>query len=103
MADGLRVVHYLNQFFGGIGGEEKALEGPQVKEGAVGPGKAVQDALKGRGTVVATIICGDNYFSEKTDEATQEIMKLITPCRPNIVIAGPAFNAGRYGVACGAV
>ena len=103
MAEGLRVVYYLNQFFGGIGGEEKAFEGPQIKEGVVGPGKAVQDALKGRGKVVATIICGDNYFSEKTDEATQEIIQLLTPYKPDIVIAGPAFNAGRYGVACGAV
>lgn len=103
MADVLRVVHYLNQFFGGIGGEDKASEGPQVKEGAVGPGKAVDDALKGRGKVVATIICGDNYFSENEDAATQEIIRLLTPYQPNAVIAGPAFNAGRYGVACGAV
>jgi betaine reductase len=103
MADGLRVVHYLNQFFGDIGGEDKALEEPLVKEGVVGPGKAVQDALKDRGKVVATVICGDNYFSEKTDEAIQEIVQLLTPHRPDIVIAGPAFNAGRYGVACGAV
>jgi betaine reductase len=103
VAQQLRVVHYLNQFFGGIGGEEKASEGPQVKDGLVGPGRVVQDILKERGKVVATVICGDNYFAEKTDEATQEVIKLLTPYRPDVVIAGPAFNAGRYGVACGAV
>ena len=32
----LRVVHYLNQFFGQIGGEEKATTGFMVKEGPVG-------------------------------------------------------------------
>ena len=32
----MRVVHYLNQFFGGIGGEEKAGSAPQVIQGAVG-------------------------------------------------------------------
>ena len=35
MSSSLRVVHYLNQFFAGVGGEEKASEGPQVKEGRV--------------------------------------------------------------------
>jgi len=99
----LRIVHYLNQFFGGIGGEEKASGGPRVKDGAVGPGRAIQDALKGRGEVVATVICGDNYFAERMQEATQEIVELLTPYRPEVLIAGPAFNAGRYGVACGAL
>ena len=33
-----RVVHYLNQFFGGMGGEERADTPVTVKEGAVGPG-----------------------------------------------------------------
>jgi betaine reductase len=36
------IVHFLNQFFGGIGGEEKAYIGPEVREGAVGPAKALQ-------------------------------------------------------------
>ena len=37
MATGtLRVVCYVNQFFGQLGGEEKAGVGPQVLDGAVG-------------------------------------------------------------------
>jgi betaine reductase len=99
----LRVVHYLNQFFGGIGGEDKASLKPQVKEGPVGPGKVTKEILGNRGEVVATVICGDNYFAEHTEEATHEIMDLIHPYRPDAVLAGPAFNAGRYGIACGAV
>jgi glycine reductase len=97
------VVQYLNQFFGGIGGEGKASEKPHVVGGAVGPGRAVQVALGKRSEVVATVICGDNYFADSMDEAIREVIQLITSCRPEIVIAGPAFNAGRYGVACGAV
>ena len=49
MAEGLRVVHYLNQFFGGIGGEDKASERPQIRNGAVGPGRVLQETLKERG------------------------------------------------------
>ena len=103
MRSSLRVVHYLNQFFGGIGGEEKASEGPKAKDGPVNVGKSVQDELTGRGEIVATVICGDNYFAEKTEEAAEEILQMIIPYQPDIVIAGPAFNAGRYGVACGEV
>lgn len=103
MGAGLRIVHYVNQLFGGIGGEEKADVGPQVKDGLVGPGKAIQIVLKDRGEVVATVICGDNYFAERTEEAAAEVLRLLTPYQPDVVIAGPAFNAGRYGVACGEV
>lgn len=103
MRTDLRVVHYLNQFFGGMGGEEKASEGPQLKVGAVGLGSAIQDLLKDRGEVVATIICGDNYFTEKTKQAVDEVLQLLIPYKPDILFAGPAFNAGRYGVACGEV
>lgn len=99
----LKVVHYLNQFFGGIGGEDKANVGPQVKIGAVGPGRAIQNILGNTGRVVATVLCGDNYFAEKMESATEEVLRLITPHQPELVLAGPAFDAGRYGIACGAV
>jgi len=103
MNSGLRVIHYINQFFGGIGGEDKASEKPQVKEGLVGMGKVLQDALKNRGQIVATVICGDNYFVENVQEASEEVLHMMTRYKPEMVIAGPAFNAGRYGIACGEV
>jgi len=99
----LRVVHYINQFFAGIGAEDKAHVGPQVKEGSIGPGRALQAALKDRGDVVATIFCGDNYFTERVEESSQALLDMISPYKPDIVFAGPAFNAGRYSIACGAM
>jgi glycine reductase len=103
MSPYLRVVHYLNQFFGGIGGEEKASVGPRVKEESVALGRAIENILKERGKIVATVICGDNYFAEQKKKALQEVIDLITTYQPDIVIAGPAFNAGRYGIACGEI
>ena len=103
MSSNLRVVHYLNQFFGGIGGEEKASEGPQIREGIVGIGRAMQDVLKERGRIVATVLCGDNYYAENTEEVNKKILKMMAAYKPDIVLAGPAFNAGRYGVACGEI
>jgi betaine reductase len=102
-ANKLRVVHYLNQFFGGLGGEEQAHRRPQIVDGPMGPGRAIQNRLAEKGEVVATAICGDDYFAERIDEAATEIVQLIRRYEPDIVIAGPAFEAGRYGVACGAV
>ena len=98
----LKVVHYLNQFFGQIGSEDKADTGFLVKPGLLGPGLALQRALGDRAEVVATIICGDNYFSKNPELAGQEGLKLIEPYHPDLFFAGPAFAAGRYGVACGA-
>jgi len=99
----LKVVHYLNQFFGQIGGEDKAATGFLVKEGLVGPGLALQKALGDQAKIVATLICGDNYFSREPERAGEEGFKLIEAFQPDLFFAGPAFAAGRYGIACGAM
>jgi glycine reductase len=103
MAERLRVVCYVNQFFGQIGGEEKAGVAPLSHDGAVGAARAVQQALGEAGTVVATVICGDNHAAEEPERALAAMMALVTAAKPDLVIAGPAFLAGRYGVACGAL
>jgi betaine reductase len=99
----IKVIHYINQFFGGIGGEETACVGPQLRAGPVGPGKALQEAMNDWGDIAATIICGDDYFAENMEEAVEESIRLIAPYEPGILIAGPAFNAGRYGIASGEI
>lgn len=98
-----KVVHYINQFFAGIGGEEKADHKPEVREGVVGPGMALNAALKDDAEIVATVICGDTYFNENMAAAEAEILEMVKKYEPDLFIAGPAFNAGRYGVAAGAV
>jgi glycine reductase len=99
----IRVVHYLNQFFGQLGGEEQAGVGFTTKQGPVGPGIAFQEALGEVAEIVGTIICGDDHFAANSCAGQEEAKKLIEAFDPDLVIAGPAFNAGRYGVACGAV
>ncbi|HEX9871401.1 MAG TPA: glycine/sarcosine/betaine reductase selenoprotein B family protein, partial [Candidatus Tectomicrobia bacterium] len=39
MGTPLRVVHYLNQFFAGVGGEDMANIPPRLQEGSVGSGR----------------------------------------------------------------
>lgn len=99
----IKVVHYINQFFAQIGGEEKADYKPEARPGHVGPGMAFQSAFGNDAEIVGTVICGDSYFNEHQAEALPAVLDMIRAFSPDLVIAGPAFNAGRYGVACGTV
>ncbi|SHH60313.1 glycine reductase [Sporobacter termitidis DSM 10068] len=103
MAEKLRVVHYINQFFGQLGGEDAASTGIRTETKPVGPGLSLQAALGERAEIVATIICGDNYIAEQLEKVTDEIVEIIRGYNPDMFFAGPAFNAGRYGVACGSI
>jgi len=99
----IKVLHYLNQFFAGIGGEEKAGQEVLFLSQAVGIGTVLENALKGHGVEYATIACGDNYFHEAEENALRAMGAAIDQFHPDIFLAGPAFNAGRYGIACAKV
>lgn len=96
-----RIVHYLNQFFAGIGAEEKADIPLAVVDGPLGPGVAIQNELKGAGKIVATIYAGDNYANEHSKDFIESATQYLRQIGPDVIIAGPAFGAGRYGLACG--
>ena len=100
----IRVVHYINQFFANIGGEEKADYPAELRAGEkIGPGLALTQQFGEEAEIVATIVCGDSYFNENLEKAKAEILEMVKGQNPDVFIAGPAFNAGRYGVACGTV
>ncbi len=100
--EAIRVVHYLNQFFAGTGGENEAGSPMMVQPGAAGPGKSLQPLLQ-EAEIVATIVCGDNWAHEHEPEFEDKLQLILQQWDPAVVIAGPAFNAGRYGLACGRV
>ena len=95
-----KVLHYVNQFFGQVGGEDKAGIVPEFHQKKVGPAIGLEKHLKGEGKVIGTLICGDNYFNENKEKALSFILDVIKKESPDIFVAGPAFNAGRYGIAC---
>jgi betaine reductase len=103
MAKPLRIVHYLNQFFGGIGGEDMANVGVSLHDGAIGAGRALQQQLGEAGRVVSTLMCGDNYIHDQREQALTELETHLRNVQPDVLIAGPAFGAGRYGLACAEV
>ena len=100
----IKVVHYINQFFANIGGEEKADYPAELRVGeVVGPGMAFNMNFKDEAEIIATIVCGDSYFNENLDKAKADILAMVKEQAPDVFVAGPAFNAGRYGIACGTI
>lgn len=98
----MKVVHYVNQFFAGIGGEDSAAIGPGVKQGAIGPGRKFASLVGTGHEIVATVYCGDDYAASEAS-APGDILELIQRAGAEMVVAGPAFTSGRYGIACGRV
>ncbi len=104
----VRVIHYLNQFFGGLGGEDQAGVAPSVIDGAKGPGLLLMQ-LDPDLEIVATIIAGDDHMMDGGDAAVGAVVDLVRGVidagdePPALLVAGPAFFAGRYGLACGSV
>jgi glycine reductase len=99
----MRVVHYLNQFFAGIGAEEKAGAPLEVREGAVGPGRLLEQLLGDDARIVMTLVCGDNYAVEHEEELIASVLEKLQGTDADLFVAGPCFEAGRYGMAAGAL
>lgn len=96
-----RVVHYINQFFAGLGGEDTASVGLQIKDGPVGPGVLLASELGNTYEIVKTIICGDNTIAEQESTILPQIVEAVRDAKAELFVAGPGFNAGRYGLGCG--
>ena len=96
----LRGMHFINQFFAGIGGEDKADTPVGQMQGPVGPGKRLQELLGDSVEIATTVYCGDNYFNNKREEALKKIVQIARDSKVDILIAGPAFDSGRYGFSC---
>jgi betaine reductase len=95
----VKAVHYLNQFFAGLGGEEAAETEPTRLEGPVGPGRGLAAQLEGI-EIVATLACGDDYFAEHEESALARLLEFLAAEQAQLLLCGPAFGSGRYGYAC---
>jgi glycine reductase complex component B subunit gamma len=92
------VVHYLNQFFAGLGGEEAADHEPVRLDGPQGPGRGLVAAGL---PIDVTLACGDDAFGEHERDAVETLLGWIDEIAPDVLVCGPSFGSGRYGYACG--
>ncbi|MBI4528484.1 MAG: glycine/betaine/sarcosine/D-proline family reductase selenoprotein B [Deltaproteobacteria bacterium] len=95
----IRVMHYLNQFFAGVGGEDKADAPVGFREESIGPARRFQELCKSL-EIAVTAYCGDNYFAEHESDVLVSILETARKYDIKMLVAGPAFGAGRYGFAC---
>lgn len=97
-----KAILYINQFFGQIGGEEKADFEPELRDGAHASANIFNGMAKDV-RITHTMICGDNFMASHPEEAIERCLKLLEGKEFDMFLAGPAFNAGRYGNACGLI
>jgi len=95
----MRVAHYINQFFAGVGGEEAANTGPELRDGPVGPGRRLAALLGDEHEIVATLVCGDDHACAHPGVAAA-LVERARAGGAELLVAGPAFSSGRYGLAC---
>lgn len=93
-------MHFVNQFFAGIGGEEKADTPAGLVEGRVGSGRRLQELLGNSAEIVVTAYCGDDYFAGHSQDAIDAIKNIAQDYKITLLVAGPAFSSGRYGFSC---
>ena len=98
----MKAIHYINQFFGQVGGEDAADSKPIFHESPIGCSMMLNGMMPDV-EVTNTVVCGDNYVTNHTEEALKEIFAYLDGKKFDIFFAGPAFMAGRYGVGCGLV
>ncbi|NLL47660.1 MAG: glycine/betaine/sarcosine/D-proline family reductase selenoprotein B, partial [Firmicutes bacterium] len=93
----LKAIYYINQFFAGTGGEDKADTGLAVFDEKKGPAIGIEAMWNGEMKVAKVLSCGDNYINteENFENVILEISEIIREVNPDVFIAGPAFNAGR--------
>jgi len=96
----IKIVHVLNQFFAGLGGEDRADLPVGKLDGSAGAARALETKLGAAAKIVCTVYVGDNYFHEHKSEAIKAILDAVRVAAPDVVVAGPAFNSGRYGLSC---
>ena len=78
-----RLVHYINQFYAGIGGEEFAGQEP-IKLDKLPPiSVQLQNSLGEEAEIVATVVCGDSYFNENLEAASEKVLSLIQAEKPD--------------------
>ena len=95
---GMTVVHYLNQFFAGLGGEEAAGHEPVRLDGPQGPGRG---AGRRRGSPRRDARLRRRPFRRARGRGPRTLLAWIDELEPDVLVCGPSFGSGRYGYACG--
>ena len=77
----MKIIYYINQFFGGVGGEEKADQEPYIVEGTVGPTMAINGAKNAGLFAVQILALTDSALEQKLrkfrEEQTRKVLDAV--------------------------
>ena len=83
-----RIVHYLNQFYAGIGGEDMADVTPSTHEKVMGPGMALKAALESKKVA--------DFITSKYDGAVVSTVTNPTDDDIRAFLAGNLYRCSGY-------
>ena len=99
-----KAVHYINQFYAGLGGETMADTGFSILEEKKGPALGLEQLWKGEMEISSVVCCGDNYVNTEANEAEvfarlTEVIRRDQPYlsqAPRLMRADMAWPAPRF-------
>lgn len=96
----MKIFYYMNTYFAGLGAEEAADTPLSFTREIKGPAGRLAELLGDGFEIVCTAVAGDNYAATHLNEMLDAVGQKLDEEKIDAVVAGPAFNAGRYAQAC---
>ncbi len=98
-AEGIKTVIITDEYAGRDGKSQSLADADVAADAVVTGGNANEVVILPK----LDKVIGTFYFNENLEKAKADILAMVKEQAPDVFIAGPAFNAGRYGVACGTI
>lgn len=97
----MNIVLIFDQVQAGLGGKENPMLPLGGKKMGIGAANMLQPFLdKYDGHIVATLYCGDGFFTQNEKEVTEKIAAMAKKINPDVVIAGPSYDYKGYANMC---
>lgn len=95
----MKVLMIFDQTQAGLGGKESADLPLGGKMMAMGSCNMFERQLKEvGGKIVGTLYCGNGTFMSDPETVSKKFAAMAKKIQPDIVICGPCFNYGEYGI-----
>lgn len=95
----MKVLMIFDQTQAGLGGKESADLPLGGKMMAIGSCNMFERQLKEvGGKIVGTLYCGNGTFMNDPETVSKKFAAMAKKIQPDVVICGPCFNYGEYGI-----
>lgn len=93
----MKVVLIFDQGQAGAGGKSNPNVGMTAVKGGVGSATMLEPHFAKIGAnVIATLYCGDGYFTDHKEEVVTKMTAMVKKLNPDFVVCGPCFDFNVY-------